>query len=139
MCPFTDYISKISNSQVDNAKDIDVGMPVYNLIEYSDNYSKIFGNLWQDCRDKPAVNNNGNVVDFNADNVTDSFNFNKKITGQRDDSDTKNVEIMIPLKCSTILTGKNLCFTEFSTDIHSNTRLAASNVFHILTQSIKFF
>ena len=62
---------------------------MYNLIEYSDNYSKIFENSWQDCRDKPAANNNGNIVNFNADNVTDSFNFNKKITGQRDDNDTK--------------------------------------------------
>ena len=35
----------------------------------------------------------------------------------------------------TILTGKNLCFTEFSTKIHSNTKLAASDVFHMFTRS----
>ena len=39
----------------------------------------------------------------------------------------------------TILTWKNLCFIEFSTKIHRNTRLAASDVFHVFTQSIKFF
>ena len=39
----------------------------------------------------------------------------------------------------TILTGKNFYFTEFSTKIHWNTRLAASDVFHMFTQSIKFF
>ena len=38
-----------------------------------------------------------------------------------------------------IHTGKNLCFTEFSTKIHRNTRLAASDVFHMFTQLIKFF
>ena len=36
--PFTDCIGEINNTQIDNAKDIDVVMPVYNLIEYSDNY-----------------------------------------------------------------------------------------------------
>ena len=45
--PFTDCISKINNTQVDNAKDIDIVMPMYNLIEYSDNYSKTSGSLWQ--------------------------------------------------------------------------------------------
>ena len=43
--PFTNCISEISNRQVDNAKDIDIVMPMYNLIEYSDNYSKISGSL----------------------------------------------------------------------------------------------
>ena len=37
--PFTDCISEINNTQIDNAKDLDVVMPMYNLIEYSDNYS----------------------------------------------------------------------------------------------------
>ena len=38
---FTDYISEIKNTQIDNAKDIDIEMPMYNLIESSHNYSKI--------------------------------------------------------------------------------------------------
>ena len=38
--PFTDCINKINNTQIDNATDIDVVMPMYNLIECSDNYSK---------------------------------------------------------------------------------------------------
>ena len=41
---FTDCISEINNSQIDNAKDIDVVMPMYNLIEYSDNYFIIISN-----------------------------------------------------------------------------------------------
>ena len=44
--PFTDCISEINNTQTDNAKHIDVVMPMYNLILYSDNYSKTLGNMW---------------------------------------------------------------------------------------------
>ena len=54
--PFTDCITEINNTQVDNAKDLDVVMPMYNLIEYNDNYSKTSGSLHQFCRDEP--NNN---------------------------------------------------------------------------------
>ena len=97
--PFTNCISKINNTQVDNAKDIDIVMPMYNLIEYSDNYSKTSRSLWQYFKDIPAVNNNGDIVDFNGANATDSFNFKAKITGQtNDDGEINNVEIMVPLK-----------------------------------------
>ena len=43
--PFTNCISEINNTQVDNAKDIDIVIPMYNLIEYSDNYAKTLGSL----------------------------------------------------------------------------------------------
>ena len=43
--PFTTCISEINNTQIDNAKDIDIVMPMYNLIEYGDNYAKTSGNL----------------------------------------------------------------------------------------------
>ena len=57
-------------------------MPMYNLIEYSDNYSKISGSLWQYCKEVPAVDNSGDITDLNGANATDSFNFKTKITGQ---------------------------------------------------------
>ena len=44
--PFTNCISEINNTQIDNAKDIDIVMPMYNLIEYSDNFAKATGSLW---------------------------------------------------------------------------------------------
>ena len=44
-------------------------MPMYNLIEYSDNYSKTSVILWQYCRDEPAVNDDGAIADFNANNA----------------------------------------------------------------------
>ena len=97
--PFTNCISEINNTQIDNAKDIDIVMPMYNLIEYSDNYAKTTGSLWQYCKDIPARNNNNNqIIVFAENNLTDSFNFKVKITGQTGDNGTKNVEIMVPLK-----------------------------------------
>ena len=69
--PFTNCISKINNTQIDNAEYIDIVMPMYNLIEYSDNYSKISGSLWQYYKDIPAVDYNDAIVDFNGANATD--------------------------------------------------------------------
>ena len=71
---------------------------MYNLIEDSDNYSKTSGSLWQWFKETPAVNNNGNIVDFNWANATDSFNFKTKITGQTNNAGTIDVELMAPLK-----------------------------------------
>ena len=73
-------------------------MPMYNLIEYSNNYSNTSGSLWQYCKDLPAVGNNNTIVNFAENNFTDSFNFKVKMTGQTGDGETKNVEIMVPLK-----------------------------------------
>ena len=97
--PFTNCISKINNTQIDNTEYIDIVMLMYNLIEYSDNYSKRSGSLWQYCKDIPAVDNDGNIIIFNGSNDTDSFSFKSNIVGKTDDDgDIENVEIMIPLK-----------------------------------------
>ena len=97
--PFTNCISKINNTQIDNAEYIDIVMSMYNVIEYSNNYSETSGSLWQYCKEIPAVDNNRAIVDFNGANATDPFNFKTKITGQTDDNGRKdNVEIMVPLK-----------------------------------------
>ena len=71
---------------------------MYNLIEYSDSYSKTSGSLWQYFKDIPAVNNNNSMVDFAVNNLTDSFNFEVKITGQTGNNGKKEVEIMVSLK-----------------------------------------
>ena len=73
-------------------------MPMYNLIEYSDNYSKTCGSLWQFCKDIPAVDNKGEIVNFAVNNLTDSFSFKAKIADQTGDNGTKDFEIMVPLK-----------------------------------------
>ena len=80
--PFTNCISEINNTQIDNAKDIDIVMPMYNLIEYSDNYAKATGSVWQYCKDIPARNVNDKIIVFDANNLNDSFKFKAKIIGQ---------------------------------------------------------
>ena len=52
---FTDCISEINNKEIDHAKDIDVVILMYNLTEYSDNYMKTFGSLWQYYRDEALI------------------------------------------------------------------------------------
>ena len=96
--PFTNCISETNNAQVDNAKDLDIVMPMYNLIKYSDNYSKTSGSLWHYCKDIPAVDNNNAIVNFSENNLTDSFGFKVTMTGQTGDDGTKNVQIMVALK-----------------------------------------
>ena len=96
--PFTNCISEINNTQIDNANDIDIVMPMYNLIEYSDNYAKTTGSLWQYCKDIPARDANDEINKFRRSSTTDSFKFQAKMTGQTGDDGTKNVEIMVPLK-----------------------------------------
>ena len=87
--PFRACISKINNTQVDNAKDLDVMMSMYNLIEYSNNYSKTSRNLWQYYRNEPQ-GTTGN---------SESFKSMMRITGKSPaGSNTKDVEIAVPLK-----------------------------------------
>ena len=96
--PFTNYISEINNTQIDNAKDIDIVMPKYNLRESCDNCSKTSRSLLQYCKDIPAVIN-GEIFEFKGANYTDSFNFKVKKNGQTDNNGRINdVEIMVPFK-----------------------------------------
>ena len=96
--PFTNCMSEINNTQIDNAKDINIVMPIYNLIEYSDNYAKTTGRLWQYCKDITARDANNEITEFTAGNNTDSFKFKEKITGQTGEYGTKDAEIIVPLK-----------------------------------------
>ena len=86
---FIECISSINNTQINYAKDIDVVMPIYNLIEYSDNYSKTSESLLQYSKDDPNVN------------ITESESLKSKIkiTGNAPgDDNKKNVEIAVPFK-----------------------------------------
>ena len=88
--PLTYCPSEINNSQINNAKDIDLVMTMHKfmilivvlivlLIVYIDNYSKTSVNLWQYYKDKPVLNENGAIVGFDAANVTYLFGFKGKI------------------------------------------------------------
>ena len=86
--PFTKCISRINNTDIDNAHHIDIVMPMYNLLEYSDNYSKTPASLWQYYKDDPN------------DNLADSKSFKSEvtITGHTPAAvNTKDVEIIVPL------------------------------------------
>ena len=64
-------------------------MPMYNLIEYSDNYSKTSGSLWQYYKDEP----NDNIAD------SESFKSKVKVTGKTPAAgNTNDVEVIVPLK-----------------------------------------
>ena len=52
--PFNNSISKINGAKIDNAEDLDAVMPMYNLLEYSKNYRKTTGSLWNYYRDEPS-------------------------------------------------------------------------------------
>ena len=84
--PFTDYKSEINNTQVDHAKDIDFLIPMYNLIECSDNYSKASWSLWR------YYGPNATLAD------SKSFKFKVKIGGKApDNGNTKHVKITVAL------------------------------------------
>ena len=72
--PFTKYIIHINDEHVDNADNLDIIMPMYNLIEYGDNYSDTSGSLWQFKRDEQNMND-GNPANITA---TDSSSFKYK-------------------------------------------------------------
>ena len=96
--PFTDCITRMNNTKVDDTQKTDVVMPMYNLIEYSVAYSKASGTLWQYYRNEPALDNNGNNIDFPTNNNSASFKSKQQITGQARNGGTKDIEIMVPLK-----------------------------------------
>ena len=79
--PFISCITKINNELIEDADDLDIVMPMYNLLEYSKNYRKTIGSLYNYYRDElrdDADNNNFDnikVVNSNA------FKYKNKITG----------------------------------------------------------
>ena len=81
MLYFTDCISEINNTQIDNSKVIDIVIQIYNLIKYSNNYAKTWRSLWQYYRDEP----NDNIAN------SESFQFKVKITGNTLDADNKEM------------------------------------------------
>ena len=68
-----DCISEINNTQIDNAKDLDIVMAICNLIKYGNNYSKTSGSLSQYYRNEPALNSDDNIVIFPANSSLFKF------------------------------------------------------------------
>ena len=73
-------MSKIDNTFIDNAKDLDNVVPIYNLLEYRDNYSMTLGSLWNYYKDEVNDGNENNNDDYrvNSEKTTTSKSFEYK-------------------------------------------------------------
>ena len=100
--PFRSCISKINNTFVDNAEDDATVKPLYNLLEYSDNYSMASGSLWNYYRDEVNDYANENVNNFRISNKTTagkSLAYKTKIIEKMPaDDNTLDTEVVVPLK-----------------------------------------
>ena len=104
--PFTRCLRHINDEHVETAENVDIIMPIYNLIEYSDNYADSFGSLYQFKRDECPMNNAGNSNNVALDNST-SFKHKASLLGKADDDfgndrSLENAKILVPLKCLSI-------------------------------------
>ena len=79
--PFTKCIIHLNYEHVDGANNLDIIMPMYNLIEYSGNYSDTSGSLWQFKRDESPLTNDGNPDSVSVDNST-SFKYKSSFMGK---------------------------------------------------------
>ena len=98
--PFIDCISKITGVKVDNAENLDVVMPMCNLLKYSKNYKKATGSLWNYYRDEPNRGIDNNNITHSILN-SDSFDYKANVmkNGVTKNNLTKNhVKIVVPLK-----------------------------------------
>ena len=96
--PFSTCTTKINDVFVDEANHIYIAMPMYNLIEYSDNYSDTSGSLWQFKRDEAPANN----ADLTIDN-SKSFKYKAALTGKTGSHNNRNnfvkdTKIVLPLR-----------------------------------------
>ena len=99
--PFINCISKINGVQIDNAEDLDALMPMYNLLQYSKNYKKTTGSLWNYYRDEPSnpLSSNSESFKCNTSIIRNTYN----VSVGEDGYDANKVgkietEVVIPQK-----------------------------------------
>ena len=107
--PFFSCITRINGELFEDADDLDIVMPMYNLLEYSKNYRKTIGSLYNYYRDELTNDNNDNFANRNVVN-SEAFKYKNKITGNTYNVDagaegydvnkngTQEIELAIPLK-----------------------------------------
>ena len=100
--PFISRISKINNTFVDNAEDLDVVMQMYNLLEHSDDYFITSGSLWNYYRDEVnnTVNKNdapSNKINNNKTTASKAFEHKKKLIERTSNNNSRlNTEVVVP-------------------------------------------
>ena len=85
-------MNTFNDGHVEKAEDLDVVMPMYNLLEYSDNYQNSTGSLYQFKRDERPDDNN------EVGNNTTSLVYKSKFIKGTDDNNVNNVKLVVPLK-----------------------------------------
>ena len=90
--PFRTCDLTINDEHVEKAEALDIVIPMYNLLEYSENYQDSTGSLYQFKRDEPP-DGNGNVA-----NDTTSLVYKSKLISGTDDNNVNNVKLVVPLK-----------------------------------------
>ena len=91
--PFKECRAEVNKTFVDNAEHINIAMPMYNLIEYRDNYSDTSGSLWQFKRDEIGGDNDLTVDAQHIPNNSSSFKYKSSFITNRN-----GVKIVVPLK-----------------------------------------
>ena len=100
--PFTRCVTHVNDEHFEAAKNLDIIMPMNNLIEYSDNYSDSYGSLYQFKRDESPMNDDENPLNVALDN-SPSFKYRTSPLVKADDDDgnngsLSNTKIVVPLK-----------------------------------------
>ena len=107
--PFVSCITRINGELIEDADDLDIVMPIYNLLKYSKNYRKTIGLLYNYYRDELTNDNNDNFANRNVVN-SEAFKYKNKIIGNTYNVDagaqdydvnkngTQEIELAIPLK-----------------------------------------
>ena len=96
--PFVSCITRINDELIEDADDLDIVMPMYNLLEYSKNYRKAIGLLYNYYRDELSDDADDNQ--FNNIKIVNSntFKYKNKIIDNTNNQGTKDIELAIPLK-----------------------------------------
>ena len=108
--PFVSCITRINGELIEDADDLDIVMPKYNLLEHSKNYRKTIGSLYNYYRGELTNDDNDNFANINVVN-SEAFKYKNKITGNTynvnagadgydvNKNGTQEIELAIPLKC----------------------------------------
>ena len=90
--PFCTCDVTVNDEHVEKAEDLDIVMPMYNLLEYSDNYQNSTGSFYQFKRDEPQDNNT------NVGKNTTSLVYKSRLIKGTDNNNVNNVKLVVPLK-----------------------------------------